>query len=56
VIPLARGAAVPGAVNGFTYSGRVITTRPRGDFTMRIVPFHPEARVPAELPMIRWQA
>ncbi|MGC8477601.1 MAG: hypothetical protein ACP5NP_14725 [Acetobacteraceae bacterium] len=54
-LALDRGAPVPGAVNGFTYSGRVATARPRTDFTVRILPAHPEARVPAELPLIRWQ-
>ncbi len=54
-VALARGAPVAGAVNGFTYAGRVVTTRPRRDFTVRILPSHPEARVPAELPLIRWQ-
>ena len=33
-----------------------VPARPRTDFTVRIVPFHPEARVPTELPLIRWQA
>ena len=55
VVPLARGAPVPGAVNGFTYAGRIATARPRTDFTVRIVPYHNEARVPAEMPLIRWQ-
>ncbi len=54
-IALAQGAPIAGAVNGFTYSGRVITTRARGDFTVRVLPHHPEARVPTELPLIRWQ-
>ncbi len=54
-VPLERGAPVPGAANGFTYAGRLTTARAPGDFTVRIVPDHPEARVPAELPLIRWQ-
>jgi len=55
-LALARGAPVLGAVNGFTYTGRVAAARPRTDFSVRILPWHPEARVPAELPLIRWQA
>jgi glycogen phosphorylase len=54
-IPLVRGAPVAGAVNGYAYTGRVATARPRTDFTVRILPYHPEARVPVELPLIRWQ-
>ena len=54
-LALDRRSPVPGAVNGFTYTGRVATPRPRTDFTVRILPAHPEARVPAELPLIRWQ-
>ncbi|MDE2580307.1 MAG: alpha-glucan family phosphorylase [Rhodospirillales bacterium] len=54
-IPLDRGGPVAGAVNGYTYTGRVATARPRTDFTVRILPYHPEARVPVELPLIRWQ-
>jgi len=54
-LALARGAPVAGAVNGFTYTGRVVAARPRTDFTVRIVPCHAEARVPTELPLIRWQ-
>ena len=54
-IRLVREGAVPGTANGFTYSARVSTSRPASDFTVRILPFHPEARVPAELPLIRWQ-
>jgi starch phosphorylase len=28
--------------------------RPSWHFTPRVVPFHPEARVPIELPLIAW--
>ncbi len=54
-LALVRGAPVLGAVNGFTYTGRVAAARPRTDFTVRILACHPDARVPAELPLIRWQ-
>jgi len=45
---------VLGAVNGFAYTGRVAAARSRTDFLVRILPCHPDARVPAELPLIRW--
>ena len=54
-VAMLRGAPVPGAVNGFSYAVRIATARPRTDFTVRIVPYHIEARVPAEMPLIRWQ-
>lgn len=54
-VPLTRGELVPGTINGFSYAGRVSTGRPQEDFTVRIVPYHPEARVPLELPLIFWQ-
>lgn len=33
----------------------VATTRPASDFTPRVVPFHPDARLPLELPLVAWQ-
>ncbi len=53
-IALTRGEPIAGAVNGYTYAGHVPTARPHTDYAARIVPDHPEARVPAELPLIRW--
>ncbi len=55
IVSLTRGEPVPGTINGFSYAGRVSTGRPQEDFTVRIVPYHPEARVPLELPLIFWQ-
>jgi starch phosphorylase len=33
----------------------IATTRPESDFTVRVVPFHSEARLPLELPLVAWQ-
>ena len=55
IVALARGEAIAGAVNGYTYTGHVATGRAAADYTVRIVPDHPEARLPAELPLIRWR-
>ncbi len=55
-IPLARSEAIPGAANGFSFAGRIVTARPPSHYTVRIVPAHPAARIPTELPLIRWQA
>jgi starch phosphorylase len=50
-----RGDTIPGAINGYVYNARIPTSRPAEDFTPRVVPSHPEARVPTEAPLICWQ-
>ena len=52
---LLRGEAITGATNGHIYTGTAPATRPSEEYTVRIVPHHPGARVPAELPLILWQ-
>ena len=47
--------AIPNVLNASTYRVTIETARPAGDFTVRVVPFHPEARVPLENPLIAWQ-
>ena len=47
--------AILGAVNGYVYQADCPSTRPAHHFTPRIVPFHPEARVPLEESMILWK-
>lgn len=52
--PMHRTRAVTGALGGFEYE---LTVAPQGnarDFTPRIVPYHPAARVPMELALICW--
>ncbi len=56
VVAMHQEEAIAGAVNGYVYRAVLSTTRPVVDFTPRILPAHPEARVPAELPLIRWPA
>ncbi len=50
------GAGIPGAANGFIYRCRIASTRPVAHFTPRVVPYHSEARVPAELNLVLWGA
>ena len=50
-----RGDTIPGAINGYVYHARIPTSRPAEDFTPRVVPYHPEARVPTEASPICWQ-
>ena len=47
--------AIPGSTNGYIYAGAVTSSRPLEDFTVRVVPYHPDALLPAELPLIAWQ-
>lgn len=51
---LERTHALPGAVNGFHYEGRIDTQRPVSDFTVRAVPYHPEATLPLDAQRILW--
>ena len=52
---LHRGEAITGAANGHIYTGSAPATRPAEDYTVRIIPDHPGARIPTELPLILWQ-
>ena len=55
VILLHKEQAIPGSSNGYIYAGIVETSRPADDYTVRAVPHHPDAILPAELPLIAWQ-
>lgn len=55
VVSLHQEQAIPGAANGHIYAGEVASTRPAEDYTVRVVPHHAAAHVPAELPLIAWQ-
>jgi starch phosphorylase len=46
---------VPNLTNGSIYSVTIDTARPAGHFTPRVVPYHPEARIPIECPLIAWK-
>jgi len=53
-LPMLRDVEIPGVVNGYIYKCKVNTARPYADFTPRLLPYHPEVRVPAENPLIAW--
>ena len=55
VILLHQEQAIPGSSNGYIYAGVVETSRPADDYTVRAVPYHPDAVLPTELPLIAWQ-
>jgi starch phosphorylase len=50
-----RGEAIIGTTNGHIYTGTAPATRPAEEYTVRIVPYFPGVRVPAELSLILWQ-
>ena len=52
---LARSVPIPGAANGHLYTGRVSASRPSSHYTVRVLPHHPDVRVPTELALILWQ-
>jgi glycogen phosphorylase len=54
-IALHKEQAIPGVMNGHIYGGVVPATRPFHEYTVRIVPYHPDAQLPAELPLVAWQ-
>lgn len=54
-IVMRRQEAIPGAMKGYLFLADCPSTRPAHHFTPRIVPFHPEARVPLEEALILWQ-
>ncbi|MFN2309553.1 MAG: alpha-glucan family phosphorylase [Gammaproteobacteria bacterium] len=54
VHPMRRGEPLSGAINGYGYSVSLPKQRPTGDYTPRIVPTFPGARVPIEARQILW--
>jgi starch phosphorylase len=52
---MARARKLEGAVNGHEYDVRVPATRPAGDYTPGLIPYHPAAAVPLENWEIAWQ-
>jgi starch phosphorylase len=53
-LPMTRVTELPGAVNAALYRAEVPGSRPLGDYTPRVVPAHPNARVPIEAWQIAW--
>ncbi len=45
---------IAGSINGYVYQTRVSAARPASHFTPRVIPYHTEARIPIEAPMILW--
>ena len=49
-----RSEPLVGAIHGYLYTCEVTGGRPATDYTVRIVPFHPEATIPIEANQILW--
>lgn len=47
--------AVEGSLGGYEYEASVPASRDAGDYTPRLVPYHPQARIPLEALDILWQ-
>jgi starch phosphorylase len=55
ILPMTPDAPIAGTIDAVFYRATVTTSRPASHFTPRVVPFHPEARVPIEACLIAWQ-
>lgn len=54
VYPLRQCEQLSGTVHGYRYQTVITTNRPIEHFTLRIRPYHPEALLPLENPLIIW--
>jgi starch phosphorylase len=52
---MTRGGRLDGPGNGYEFAARISAGRPTGDYTPRLVPYHPAAVVPLEAREILWQ-
>ena len=52
---LQRAHALVGATHGYAYRLELPAERPAGDYTLRVVPAHPDAKVPLESAHILWE-
>ncbi|MHB1566012.1 MAG: alpha-glucan family phosphorylase [Acidiferrobacter sp.] len=53
--PLTRGAQLIGAAGGYCYHTQTPITRPVADYTVRLVPYHPDVAIPFVAAPIVWQ-
>jgi starch phosphorylase len=54
-VPMRPCASERPRVGTSAFECTIATSRPASDFTARVVPFHPDARLPLELPLVTWQ-
>ncbi|MGC2278299.1 MAG: hypothetical protein WA571_19950, partial [Candidatus Binatus sp.] len=51
---MTQGNPLPGSAKAFGYSAEVPASRAPDDYTPRVVPWHPAARIPLEESHILW--
>lgn len=54
MMPMGRTTPLSGATHGYLYCAQVNAQRPVQDYSVRVVPPHPQASVPIKLPLILW--
>jgi starch phosphorylase len=54
-VVMQRKAAIAAAQNGHLFIGDCPSARPAHHYTPRILPFHPDAHIPLEAPLILWK-
>ncbi|HYA66095.1 MAG TPA: alpha-glucan family phosphorylase, partial [Burkholderiaceae bacterium] len=51
---MARGDAIPGAINGYVFTASVPAARPQSHYTPRVTAYHAQVRTPMETGLILW--
>jgi starch phosphorylase len=54
-VRMERATALTGATHGYLYRARLSGERPEQDYTVRVLPWHADANLPIELPLVLWQ-
>jgi starch phosphorylase len=54
-IPMLRGMALLGASGAYQYQADIPARRPAEDYTVRVLPFHPQVRWPLETGLVYWE-
>ena len=54
-VPMAPVEPLIGAANGFLFAAQTSADVPASDFTLRVLPYHPQAIVPLEARHILWR-
>lgn len=55
IVRMERLAPLTGATHGYVYRAELRGQRPEREYTVRVRPWHEEAVLPIELPLIKWQ-
>lgn len=55
IYPMKNIEPLVGAVHGYLYTYTITTRRPATDYTVRVIPAHPQAKIPLEAHQILWE-